>query len=419
MAAFSLEFVLKWHMNQAGTTLGGASLAESGEMIIFSKRLYGIPGTLIFLALTLGFGINTLRHVQSRGSPAGLVVMSIGLGLFILLGTMGWRYCLRRRSVVWVRGYFVVQIALFTLLFWLENADTLDGAGVGNLLVSLLIQCCVMGWWARGLVHGTTVLIMVIISALYLPLDRVIAPSVIVVFTNGSILLLGHLIVSEEKAREQLGETYRKLAEYAEQAEELATVKERNRLAREIHDNLGHYLTAVNMQLEAALALMETDPSRAAGSLSKAQSLTKEGLAEIRRSIAALRAAPTEDRPLHEAITQLVEETRAAGLDVQYVVEGAIRPCSAQVEMALYRIAQEGLTNIRKHAHAAQAKLELSYRDGQRISLQMRDNGAGSADASGGFGLIGIQERVKLLGGTFQIDTAKGQGFRLQVEIPT
>jgi signal transduction histidine kinase len=386
--------------------------------VTFSKRLYGLPGILIFLALTGSFGFSVMRHEQSKGSPQGTLVMLAGVLLYIFIGTIGWRYCLRRRSLSWIRGYFAVQIVLFMTLFWLENADTHDGAGVGNLLVPLLIQCCVMGWWSRGVVHATTVLIMVCISLLYLPVSRVIAPSIIVIFTNGSILLLGHLIVSEEVAREKLNETNRKLTEYAEKAEELATLKERNRLAREIHDNLGHYLTAVNMQIEAALAVMETDQPRAVTSLTKAQALTKEGLAEVRRSIAALRAAPIETRPLHEAITLLVEESRAAGLEIEYQVEGAIRPCSAQVEMALYRIAQEGMTNIRKHARATRAALELSYRDSQCICLHLRDNGVGSAEKDSGFGLVGIQERVKLLGGTLTIDTAAGQGFSLQVEVP-
>ncbi len=224
--------------------------------------------------------------------------------------------------------------------------------------------------------------------------------------------------MSEERARSLLDEINRKLTEYAEQAEELATVKERNRLAREIHDNIGHYLTAVNMQIEAALAVMESDQPRAITSLTKAQALTKEGLGEVRRSIAALRAAPTEDRPLHEAITLLVEEGRAAGLDIQYHVEGQIRPCSAQVEMALYRIAQEGMTNIRKHARATRAALELRYEENQRVSLNMRDNGVGSTQTEAGFGLVGIQERIKLLGGSLKIDTAEGQGFSLQVEVP-
>jgi len=237
--------------------------------------------------------------------------------------------------------------------------------------------------------------------------------------TNGAILLIGHLIMSEERAHELLNESNRKLTEYAAQVEELATSKERNRLAREIHDSIGHYLTAVNMQIEAARAVMQTDPARAQQALAKAQTLTKEGLAEIRRSVSALRINPMETRPLHEAIELLVEEHRASGLDVNYRIEGTIRPVSAQVEITLYRIAQEGLTNIRKHARATHADLLLNYQDEQHFNLKITDNGAGSTGKGTGFGLLGIQERLKLLGGSLSIQTGEGQGFALLVEIPT
>ncbi len=193
----------------------------------FSKRLYGIPGTLIFLTLTLGFSISVVQRMQSIGTPQVTTLMVMGIGLYSLLGTIGWRYCLRRGELLWIRGYFVVQILLFAAMFWLENADMRNGAGIGNIVICLLLQCCVLGWWSRGVVHASTVLTMVVISAFYLPIARIVTPSIVVVFTNGAVLLLGHLIVSEERARSLLDEINRKLTEYAEQAEELATVKER------------------------------------------------------------------------------------------------------------------------------------------------------------------------------------------------
>jgi signal transduction histidine kinase len=237
--------------------------------------------------------------------------------------------------------------------------------------------------------------------------------------TNAAVVLLGHLIVSEERIREMLNDNNRKLTEYAAQVEDLATAKERNRLAREIHDNVGHYLTAVNMQIEAARAIMETDPAKAQQTLVKAQTLTKEGLAEIRRSVSALRANPVEARPLHEAIELLVEEHRTSGLDVNYQVRGVIRPVSAAVEITLFRIAQEALTNVRKHARATHADLLLQYTDAQHVNLKIDDNGSGSTENGSGFGLLGIQERLKLFGGTLNIDNRQGHGFTLLAEIPT
>lgn len=382
------------------------------EAVIFSKRLYGIPGMLIFLGLSVSFTIETLRHLQTYGPPQGISWMILGLIAFTLTATLGWRYTLKRRSFTWMQLYFTFQIGLVLGLFWLENVDTQDGAGVGNLFIILLLQACVMSWRVRLLVGGIPIIGMIVISAVFLPLERIIFPSILVTLTSGAVLLMGHLIVSEERARELLNE-------YAAQVEELATVKERNRLAREIHDNIGHYLTAVNMQIEAARAVMKSHPEQAEHSLQKAQALTKEGLAEIRRSVSALRANPTHTRPLHEAIELLVEEHRTSGLNVDFRVEGAIRPCSAQVEITLYRIAQEALTNIRKHAKAAHADLILNYLNGNQVNLTVQDDGLGSADKGEGFGLVGIQERLKLLGGTIRIQTQPGAGFTLRAEIPT
>jgi signal transduction histidine kinase len=201
------------------------------------------------------------------------------------------------------------------------------------------------------------------------------------------------------------------------QIEDLATVKERNRLAREIHDGLGHYLTVVNVQIEAARAVLESDRPRALDALHKAQSLAQEGLAEVRRSVAALRASPVKNRPLPETVKMLVDEGRAAGLAVKLVIEGEPRLLSAPAELTLYRAAQEGLTNVRKHSSATSAEVLLDYQN-EGVRLVVHDDGGGTDDPSGGFGLLGVRERVYLLGGSVDVRTALGQGFTLEVEVP-
>jgi signal transduction histidine kinase len=220
-----------------------------------------------------------------------------------------------------------------------------------------------------------------------------------------------------EKLAADLQAANAKLREYAAQIEELAIAKERNRLAREIHDSLGHYLTVVNVQLEAAQAVLDTDAARARGALVKAQSLTQEGLKDVRRSVAALRASPTENRPLPQALQALADETRAAGVVTAFNVTGTPRALPAPVELALYRAAQEALTNIRKHARASHAEVHLSF-DADRIGLRVQDNGVGAASTEGGFGLVGVRERVQLLDGDVHLDTTPGAGFRLEVSVP-
>ena len=191
-------------------------------------------------------------------------------------------------------------------------------------------------------------------------------------------------------------------------------------MAREIHDSLGHYLTAINIQIKAAQALVGQDPAQVKEALSNAQDLSQEALSDVRRSISALRSDPSTSRPLPETLAALLDETRSAGLEAALDVQGAPSPLPPQVDFTLYRVAQEGLTNVRKHAHASRVEVCLSYSE-RSVGLVVRDNGSGStpeAEEEGGFGLTGLQERVDLLGGTLKVDTAPGQGFTLAVELP-
>jgi signal transduction histidine kinase len=220
-----------------------------------------------------------------------------------------------------------------------------------------------------------------------------------------------------EQLAQALNEANQQLRLYAAQAEELATTKERNRLAREIHDSLGHYLTVINVQIEAAQAILDQDRPKGMAALQKAQRLTQEGLQEVRHSVKALRESPLDGRKLHEAVQDLVEACRTAGLVAELAVTGEPDVLPQEMQMALYRAAQEGLTNVRKHARASRVDVTLEYApDG--VGLQIVDNGIGAAATHSGFGLIGIQERVALLGGRVQAETRPTQGFRLAVQIP-
>lgn len=147
-------------------------------------------------------------------------------------------------------------------------------------------------------------------------------------------LFITRIAVNEERGR----------AEGERLASELATLEERNRLAREIRDTLGHYLTAVNMQIAAARAVADKDPGRIREALDKAQHLSGQSLAEVRRAVTALRNRPYAGQPLPEAIARLVEESRAAGLETALTITGEPRRAEAPAELALYRAAQEGLT---------------------------------------------------------------------------
>ena len=139
--------------------------------------------------------------------------------------------------------------------------------------------------------------------------------------------------------------------------------------------------------------------------------MTKEGLAEVRRSVAALRASPTDSRPLPEALAKLVEQWDVGDTLTELEVDGEPRQLSSQADLTIYRAAQEALTNVGKHAHASHVVLKLDYREGTRVCLSVKDDGTGSGNPEGGFGLLGIRERAQLLGGDVRVHTEIGQGF--------
>jgi signal transduction histidine kinase len=231
------------------------------------------------------------------------------------------------------------------------------------------------------------------------------------------IIAFTELAQRERQARQQLQKANQQLADYAAQVEQLATVRERNRLAREVHDTLGHYLTVINVQLEVVTKLIDSNPARAKEAAVKAKQLASEGLNEVRRSVSALRPTPLEDKPLSEALRALIETSRDAGLMVTFEQTGIARAVSPEIETVLYRATQEALTNIRKHAHASAANVRLAY-DADAVSLRVRDNGLGRKGGDDNVGLSALRERASALNGTVLAENHLEGGFVLEVTLP-
>lgn len=217
----------------------------------------------------------------------------------------------------------------------------------------------------------------------------------------------------------ELSQANARLRERAAQAEELATARERNRLAREIHDGVGHYLTVIKVQLDAAAATLGSQPETARRSVETAARLAAEALEDVRRSVGALRGDGTR-LPVAEVLRQLA----AHGQPVPAIsVVGEPRVLEPALEHALFRAAQEGLTNIRKHAQATSATVTLDFRAPARVRLEVADDGLGLAKGgalggTAGFGLAGLRERVESLGGVLATAERSGGGCVLTVEVP-
>ncbi len=180
-------------------------------------------------------------------------------------------------------------------------------------------------------------------------------------------------------------------------------------------------MTAITLQLETADALLDANPDNARSAVQKALALTRANLEEARRSVLDLRAAPLERRTFCEALTDLVAQYGAEwNLETQFDVIGGNHPLPVRIESGLYRMAQEALTNVVRHANAQHVRVELTTMPDQ-VVLLIEDDGQGfdtEALAKGRFGLVGLNERARLIGGTLEVCSVPGEGTVLTVIVP-
>jgi len=218
----------------------------------------------------------------------------------------------------------------------------------------------------------------------------------------------------------QLQEAHDQLRAYASRVEELAVAEERNRMAREMHDALGHRLTIAAVQLEGAERLIPSDPQRASRMVRAAREQVREALEELRETVAALRAPLEAGMPLPEALRRLADHFRAAtGLEVHLALPSEAFDLPAAHQLGLYRAVQEALTNVQRHAQARQVWLGLALHP-DRLTLLVSDDGRGfppEAEARG-FGLRGMRERIEMLGGTLDLEERPGGGAQLRITLP-
>ncbi len=217
----------------------------------------------------------------------------------------------------------------------------------------------------------------------------------------------------------ELQEAHTRLQAYAAQAETLAVSEERNRMAREMHDTLGHRLTVAAVQLQAIERLVRADPQRAEAMAGTVRDEVRAALAELRQTVAALRAPLEADISLDPALRRLVADFEAAtGITVTLALPDPLPDISPAHRLALYRGAQEGLTNIQKHADAQRAWITLEAAL-DKLTLRVVDDGSGpAAELAGGFGLHGLQERAGYLGGTVTLTPRQVDGSELTVTLP-
>lgn len=228
------------------------------------------------------------------------------------------------------------------------------------------------------------------------------------------VLLLMNALLTERQSREKLAEANEQLRQYALRIENQATLQERTRIARDIHDSLGHSLTALNLQLETAMKLWAADPAKATNFLAQAKRLGSTALQDVRHSISAMRSDPLQGRSLEEAIASLAEELyRSTNISPACNI-WLPRSISPDLAIVVYRIVQEAITNICKYANASEVKIQL-YASQTQLDLVIEDNGKGFKvnQNTTGFGLQGMRERTLAQGGHFEINSTPGAGCRI------
>jgi signal transduction histidine kinase len=233
--------------------------------------------------------------------------------------------------------------------------------------------------------------------------------------------VVSRLVAGQREQTERLQQAYHQLATYATTNEQLTLSRERNRLARELHDTLAHTLSAVAVQLEAITSLWESDRDKAHEILTLSLKLTRDGLKETRRAIQSLRAAPVEDLGLVMALSNLarsVADRNHFTLDLSLPNE--IKGWSPEIEHTFYRITEEGLRNVAQHSGAQKIAVSLQE-NGNRLALTVHDDGRGfdleNIDPEQRFGLQGMKERAESIGAHFAIQSAPSQGTTIQVAV--
>ncbi len=374
MAVFALSFVRLWTGSVTSALLVTVALFAVYtilQVILFEikhayvrirRALFAIEGALVFAILA----------VVPEGSTYVPILLSILIAqLFFSFDT--------REASAWTIGYMLA------------------------LVLALLLTNSLLGTFLTTPIYGSIFLFVATVT---------------MAFRREHIAR-----ARSDSLLQQLEAAHAQLREYATRVEELAVAEERTRLAREIHDSLGHHLTLLSVQLQAASKLVTLDPPRAATEIENARAIVAEALRDVRQSVSALRATTVQQLHPAEAVPRLIQEfADTTGIVVNYQADDwqKLDFLSSARAITIYRTVQEGLTIVQKHAHASRVDVKLT-RLADRVRVQVADNGVGLQPAepmASGFGLMGLRERVELLGGSLTVQPHDGAGFELCMELP-
>ncbi len=420
-----------------------------------------------FLAFILGSPIVILGIGFLAPLPVivSWILLMLTIGTFIWLGTQISRQKLLLNQWLYT---VVIFLLLWQIFFLLCSLKINTGLHLETLLllhlIALIRSSLIFTGISRGLAIAGFFLsyhtVSLSISLIWSDFMKLINPvsltadnirqifsgyvfNVTIVFTliTALLILLVNSLISERRNREQLAQAHSQLRQYAQRIEDQTLLEERNRIAREIHDSLGHTLTAQSIQLENALVYFNPNTdNRAYSFITQAQKLSQTALQDIRRSVSQMRNNLLLDQSFDQAIAALLQEFRllTTATLTYHPLPIAVR-IPLEIQTAFYRIIQESLTNIIRHSHADTVTIDLTAQSlaqppgtgiadplmaesgttDRLLRLRIMDNGDGFQvdQTTSGFGLQGIRERTTAIGGQLHIQSAPQQGCTVQVEV--
>jgi signal transduction histidine kinase len=356
-------------------------------------------GTLVAIVVTTVLGL--YQGILDQPPPKAALLSAVA-AITLGIATVGLYWAERRPGTRALHALLAAYALGALLVLWLSN-------GRAHLVPMPLVSMLVL-YLPRSTALGLNALLVAFVCFV---LARAATPAhSLARMIAGELSAFAFVIVFSLVARRER-HARQAIESLAAKVEALATTRERNRIARELHDSLGHYLTIANVQLEAARSIAEGRDER----LAAVQQLLHDGLGELRLSVSMLRETSSARLPFAQAISELVAESNATGLPADLTTSGEVRPLPGAIGFALYRVTQEALTNVRRHARATKTVVHLDYQP-ERVRLSVVDDGVGLGGALPvGSGLSGLRERVELLGGQLVLEAPSNGGFGISVEM--
>jgi len=351
--------------------------------------------------------------------------------IIFLLVFLSWPWLKRRLGKIYLPiALFIASTGPIVEARYLFNVYEAGHMARLWMVFPFLLVPLILTTWQYELRHviifclGTALMDMVLVRAtLHLSMIEVLSEWGAILARTAFFILVGYivsdLVAAQRRQRRELAEANLKLVRYATTVEQLTVSRERNRLARELHDTLAHTLSGLAVQLDAISTVWNSIPPKASAMLERALLSTRAGLDETRRALQALRATPLEDLGLALAVRTLAESAAArSAIALELDVQEQLNGLSPEVEQCYYRVAQEAIENVVKHAQADWLAVSLKHAGGQLI-LAVSDNGRGFEPGTGlsfqQFGLKGMQERADLIGGTLVLEAQPGQGTTIRL----